>query len=356
MFVNDMPTFTYTAPVHVLSTHKLLYKEHSHLPHLNSTSYPFPVSQTPYAPFEFALRPNCKQNYDPIKAPFAQFRELQLASARSYTYTWLALQPSNSFTVYTKSLLASLNAAAPVFTPPHSHAEALKALLDNGPVHVAITTEREDAAASPDSPLFLKGVRFDPTDLHMWYGKVLPYLAKCTFVVSSTVDVTYGGSIFGSTAVPHIYNAVTKVELPKFYWFSGVALNRHHNPYLQMCRNLPNLRELCLTMQTTGLTSQRWPERQIVALERTNPEASKERIILSLREVVHRYDLDALFACTSLRRLRLEYIESAMTAYFCRVGNPVDVLQAIKMYLAQGFAQRGLEVAVDLARVDQVSG
>ncbi|UPX10514.1 uncharacterized protein EKO05_0001170 [Ascochyta rabiei] len=246
----------------------------------------------------------------------------------------------------------SLDASAPAFAPPPSQAQAFEALLASGFARVSITAEREYPAAAPGCPAFLKGVRFDSTNLKKWYEEVLPHLAKCTFIVSSTADVTYGGSIFGSTALPHIYNAVTKVELPKFYWFSGVALNRHHNPYLQMCRNLPNLRELCLTIQTAGLTSQRWPERQIVALERTNPEAAKERIVLSVREAVHRYELDALFACTSLRLLRLEYIESAMTAYFCRVGNPVDVLQKLKVYLARGFAQRGLEVAVNLARVD----
>lgn len=222
-----------------------------------------------------------------------------------------------------------------------------------GLVHVNITLEREDAAASPHCPAFLKGVRFDRNDSRDWYEKVLPYLSKCTFVVASTADITYGGSIFGSASLPYMYNAVTKMQLPKFYWFSGVALNRHHNPYLQMCRNLPNLRELSLTIQTAGLTSPRWGERQIISLENTNPEASKERLVLSLREVVHRYELDALFACASLRHLRLEYIESAMTAYFCRVGNPVNVLQQVKVYLVQGFSQRGLEMIVELVRVNE---
>jgi hypothetical protein len=222
-----------------------------------------------------------------------------------------------------------------------------------GPARVDITVEREDAAASPDLPAFLKGVRFDPTNTHKWYEEVLPYLSKCTFVIASTADVTYGGNIFGSAALPHIYNAVTKVELPKFYWFSGVAVNRHHNPYLQMCRNLPNLRELSLTMQTAGLTNQRWCEKQIVSLERTNPEAPKERIVFSLRETVHLYEFDALFFCYGLRRLRVEYIESAMTAYFCRVGNPAEVLRDVKTYLGQGFVQRGMQVAVELVRVSE---
>lgn len=195
-------------------------------------------------------------------------------------------------------------------------------------------------------------MRYDPANSRGWYEEVLPYLTKCTFVVGSTADVNYAGNIFGSAAMPHIYNAVTKVELPKFYWFSGVALNRHHNPYLQMCRNLPNLEELTLKMQTAGLTSQRWSEKQIVALERTNPEASKEKIVLSLREAVHQYEFDALFACGDLRRLRMEYIESAMTAYFCRDGNPVDVLRDLKTYLEQGFAQRNIQIAVELVQVE----
>lgn len=221
-----------------------------------------------------------------------------------------------------------------------------------GPLRVDITAEREEVVATPDRPIFLKGVRFDTSNAQGWYEEVLPYLSTCTFVVSSTADVTYAVNIFGSAALPHMYNAVAKLELPKFYWFSGVALNRYHNPYFQMCRNLPNLRELSLTLQTACLTNQRWPERQIIALELTNPEAAKERMVLTLREVVHRYEFNALFAYASLRRLRLEYIESAMTAYFCRVGNPVDVLRQIETYLKKGFAQKGLEVMVELVQID----
>lgn len=220
-----------------------------------------------------------------------------------------------------------------------------------------MTAERESRAASSDRPLFLKGVKYNPIDTRTWYEQVLPYLSKCTFIVSSTSDVTYSGSIFGSAALPHIYNAITKVELPKFYWFSGVALNRHHNPYMQMCRNLPNLQELSLTFHTAGLTNQRWSERQIVALEQKNPEAARERILLPLRDVVDRYELDALFACSGLSRLRLNYIESDMTAYFCKVGSPLDVLGEVQMHLHNGFAQRSVQVVIQLLRVkDDILG
>ncbi|KAF3042578.1 hypothetical protein E8E11_001552 [Didymella keratinophila] len=253
---------------------------------------------------------------------------------------------------------AALSAAAPAFTPPSPpppppQAQALDALLAPGSIHVYIATEREDARASPDHPVFLKGVRYNPTDTRKWYEEVLPYLSKCTFVFASTADVTYGGSILGSAVLPHIYNAVIKVELPKFYWFGGVSLNRHHNPYLQMCRNLPNLRELNLTLHTAGLTNQRWAERQIHALERNNPDAAKERIVISLQEAVHRYELDALFTCGGLHQLRVQYIESALTAHFCKVGNPMDVVQSIKAYLDHGFAQRQMQVSVELTQATE---
>lgn len=213
-----------------------------------------------------------------------------------------------------------------------------------------ITAERENPVAYPDRPLFLRGVCFDPADAQAWFNEVLPLLSTCTLVVSSTADVAYCGEIFGSAALPHIFNAITKVELPKFYWFSGVALNRHNNPYLQMCRNLPNLQELSLTFHTAGLTEQRWAERQVIALEAHKPAAAKERILLSLREVKTRYELEALFACGRLRRLTLNYIESEMVSYFCKVGSPLEVLQEIKAYLAHGFALRGMDVVIELIR------
>ena len=196
-------------------------------------------------------------------------------------------------------------------------------------------------------------MRYDAVDTGKWYDEVLPYLSKCTFVFASTADVIYGGSIFGSVVLAHIYNAVTKVELPKFYWFGGVAFNRHYNPYLQMCRNLPNLRELSLTLHTAGLTNQRWGERQIPALERNNPDAAKEHIAISLQEAVHRYELDALFSYGGLRQLRVEYIESAMTARFCKVGNPMDIVQSIKTYLDHGFTQRQMQVSVELKQATE---
>lgn len=231
---------------------------------------------------------------------------------------------------------------------PNTSKEPQLRSLTVEPVHVHITTEREDTVASPDHPVFLKGVRHDPVNTSKWYEEVLPYLSKCIFVFASTADVIYGSSILSSAVIPHIYNAVTKVELPKFYWFGGVALNQHHNPYLQMCRNLPNLRELSLTLHTADLTNQRWAERQIAGLERSNPDAAKERIVVSPQEVMHRYELDALFACGGLRRLRIKVIESAMTAHLCKVGNPMQVVQSVINYLEQGFAQRQMQVAMEL--------
>lgn len=186
-----------------------------------------------------------------------------------------------------------------------------------------------------------------------WYETVLPYLSKCSFVISSTTDVTYSGNIFGSTALPHIYNAITKVELPKFYWFSGIFLNRLHNPYLQMCRNLPNLQEVTFAMHPAGLTNMRWTERQVSIQEKDNPEAAKERMVLSVGEIVRFYELSALFACGKLRRVRMEYVESGMITYFCKVGNPANVIRDMKAHLEQGFAQRAMQVIVELVHIKE---
>ncbi|KAJ4984393.1 hypothetical protein SVAN01_10100 [Stagonosporopsis vannaccii] len=259
------------------------------------------------------------------------------------SFSWRAPSPSAGD--------PSLNATAPTFNSHLAPAQALQALLASGPLYVDITAERENVAAFPDRPQFLQGVRYDRTEARVWFEEVLPFLSNCTFVISSTADIVYSGDIFGSAALPRIYSAVTKVELPKFYWFSGVALNRHHNPYLQVCGNLPNLHELSITFHTAGLTAPRWSDRQITTLEQNQPEAAKERILLSLREVVLRYELNAIFACVRLRRLRLNYIESKMTAYFCKVGIPLDVLEEISTYLGQGFSQRGLQVIVELVHV-----
>ncbi|KAF3011128.1 hypothetical protein E8E13_011422 [Curvularia kusanoi] len=243
--------------------------------------------------------------------------------------------------------MSALNAAAATFAPAPTQAQALASLLAFGPQRIAMTTERDNASASPDQPAFLRGVRFNPSNTTEWYEVVLPYVSECTVIIASTTDVTYAAAMFGSTALPDLYNAITKVELPGFYWFNGVDLNRQHNPYMQLLRRLPNLRELSFAMHPGGLTTQRWHEREMHEIEPTDPERAKERILRSPQQVINSYELDALFSCQSLHRLRLEYVESPIINHFCPSGNPEDILNNIKAYLQQGFATRSMQVTVE---------
>ncbi|KAG9201212.1 hypothetical protein G6514_005941 [Epicoccum nigrum] len=214
------------------------------------------------------------------------------------------------------------------------------------PQQISITSEREDNAATPDRPSFLKGVQYNSTNPATWYEKVLPYLAECTFVIASTADVTYAGAILASSALPDLHSAVTKLHFPKFYWFSGIGSNRLHNPCMQLARTLVNLHELTITLHPGGLTHHRWAEREMLEMERTNPEGAKERLLLPLGEVVHFFEFDALSTCGGLLRLHLEYIESSLMRHFCKTGNPVEVFYALKTYLEQEFARKHMHVVV----------
>lgn len=172
-----------------------------------------------------------------------------------------------------------------------------------------------------------------------------------TFAISCTTDLHFAADMFASSQLPHLYHNVTKIAFPKLYWFSGVAHNRRHNPYFQMTASLPHLEELTFTLHTAGITTSCFGERQMVQLEATDPQRAKERKIMRLHDVVAKYELNALFACACLRRVRIEYIECEMTAFFTKVGNAVDLLHDIQAFLINGFAGHGLNVFVELARV-----
>ncbi|CAO2654050.1 Nn.00g107830.m01.CDS01 [Neocucurbitaria sp. VM-36] len=230
---------------------------------------------------------------------------------------------------------------------------ALQALLAIGPITVDVASERQRPGANQNRPAFLNGVVFDPNNQDQWYKVVLPYVAGLTFNLESSSDVHFLGPVFASRDLPDLYTAVTKLEFPGFLWFSGLAHNRPHNPYWQMARHLPALRALSFKLHTQGVTTSAFGERQMLAIEAVDPERSKERKCMRPQDVVAYYELDALFELRSLRRLRIEYIESSWTAHYTKNGNPVDVLQAIQAWLGQGFSHQGQAVQVDLVCVER---
>ena len=157
--------------------------------------------------------------------------------------------------------------------------------------------------------------------------------------------------MFASRHLPQLSLAIRRLQLPGFYWFSGVQHNRLHNPYMQLARHLPNLRGLSLKMHTAGVTTSAFTERQMIEIETYDPARSKERRCMRVVDVVAKYELDALLQCRALQRLRIEYVECNMTRHFCRIGNPVNVLQGIRARLVDGFARQGQNVVVDLSAV-----
>ncbi len=219
-----------------------------------------------------------------------------------------------------------------------------------GPLKVDMAAERGRSDADPNKPSFLNGITFDANHPEQWQEIVLPHVEKLTFVVASSSDMHFAGAMLKSEQLPQLYLAVRKLELPGFYWFSGVQHNRLHNPNVQMAQHLGNLRELTFKMHTAGITTSAFGERQMIQLEREGLERSKERRCLRLADVVAKYELDGLFECRCLRRICIQYIECEMTRHFCRVGNPVNILQGLQTRLIQGFARQGQQVMVELVR------
>jgi hypothetical protein len=125
-----------------------------------------------------------------------------------------------------------------------------------------MTTERTLPNANPHRPTFLNGIVPNPHNPGEWNGIVLPHVRTLTFTMSSTADLHFASDMLVSNQLPYVYHHITKIAYPQFFWFSGVAHNRRHNPYLQVASGLPELRELTFTLHTAGITTSAFGERQ----------------------------------------------------------------------------------------------
>jgi hypothetical protein len=221
-----------------------------------------------------------------------------------------------------------------------------------GSTTILMNKERTLPNANHHRPGFLHGIIPNPVNPDEWNGIVLPHIRTLTFDIPSTADLHYTSDMLASNQLPFLYHHITKVAFPGLYWFSGVAHNRRHNPYMQVAKGLPELREITFTLHTAGITTSAFGERQMVQLETTDPVRAKERKAMRVQDVVYKYDLTGLFLCDKLQRIRIEYIECAMTAFFIKTGRPVDVLRDVQMYLTDGFVQHGKNVLVELVKLN----
>jgi hypothetical protein len=180
----------------------------------------------------------------------------------------------------------------------------------------------------------------------------LPYVTSLTFIVESTTDCHYLANILASSQNPELFKAITKIAFPGFYWFTGVQHNRRHHPAMEMATTLPHLQQISLRLHTAGITVSCYSEREMVTIEAIDPQRAKARKVMHVQDIVAKYELSALFACLSLRRVRVEYIDCDMTAFFTKIGRAEDVLRDIQAFIVNGFHGQGMNVFVDLVRVD----
>jgi hypothetical protein len=221
-----------------------------------------------------------------------------------------------------------------------------------GPINVFITTERESVDANPNRPWFLHSYVSGSANEAEWNGIVLPYITTLTFTVDSTTDCHYLANILASGQNPNLFKAITKIAFPGFHWFTGVQHNRRHHPAMEMANTLPNLAQIALRLHTAGITVSCYSEREMVAIEAHDPERAKARKVMHLQDIIAKYELSALFSCRALRHVRIEYIDCGMTRFFTKVGNAGVVLRDIQTFISNGFFGVGLNVLVELVRVD----
>ncbi|KAH7091602.1 hypothetical protein FB567DRAFT_617272 [Paraphoma chrysanthemicola] len=243
------------------------------------------------------------------------------------------------------------NATAPSTITMIVPATGIQALIAAGSVTVSITAEREDPNTNPSNPAFLHGVVFGHANPAPWFNTVLPALALRTFLITNVADIFYLSDILACPSLPRLSDVITNLVFPKLFWFSGVAHNRRHNPFLMFAASLPNLHTITFNLHTAGITTSAFGERQMIALEQTDPVRAKERVVMSLEDVAKKYELHGLLGCGSLRHVRIEYIDCDMTRFFTKVGDPVDVLRDVVGWLLEAFGRRGREVVVELVRI-----
>ena len=228
---------------------------------------------------------------------------------------------------------------------------AARAIIAAGRTTVSITAERERPGAKVASPAFLHGFVVSASNYNLWNNVVLPHLTLYTFEVSSTSDLHFLANMLSCRQLPLIFQAITHVTFPGFYWFSGVAHNRRENPYFVLTKAVPGLQTISLRFHTAGITVSCFGEREMLEIEQTDQERAKERKLMSLDNVVDKYDLGGIFACPQLRRICVEFIDCSHTRYFTKVGDAVDLLCEIQVFLVNGCAQAGLSVLVELMQV-----
>jgi hypothetical protein len=215
---------------------------------------------------------------------------------------------------------------------------------------ISIEAER-NAGKPPSNPTFLSSLGVSHITPAEWHGIVLPYMRTVTFVMSSTGDVDHMRNILRQWQYPDLWRAMTKVSFPGFRWCDELAKKRRSSPYFAFMASLPALREITLRLTTAISVRSRWSELRQVNLEATDLALALERKTKALQEIIQGFELDSVFVCANLRLIRLEYMLCELTQYHTTVGDEMQMLRDIQIYLVNGFNPRGMNVRVELVEV-----
>ncbi|KAF2743271.1 hypothetical protein M011DRAFT_489822 [Sporormia fimetaria CBS 119925] len=222
--------------------------------------------------------------------------------------------------------------------------------VTTGPYVVDIEIERALSGANPHWPHFLASAFQGVHECDDYFAVVIPFIANCTFILKSTLDLNYLREALTSEHFPQAAQVVSKLVFPKFYWFSGVNSNRQSNPYMGFLLSLPNIEELTLTLHTAGLTAPMYTDAEVARMEARNGDSElvRDLKVLTLKQIIAHYDLGRLLECNRLRVVNLQCIDSPMVAHFSKTADPVSVVVELVAHLEQGFfARYGRRVAVN---------
>jgi hypothetical protein len=157
--------------------------------------------------------------------------------------------------------------------------------------------------------------------------------------------------MFASSQLPGLYQNVTKVNMSGFHWFSGITSDRKASPFVTMATQLPSLTEISFTLATASITVSPWTEKKMLELETTDMHLARARRVLPAARVIAKYDIGGFLKCTSLARIRLDYVVSDIMTPHTDAAEATSTMRGIRDWLMKEFGKKGqtVEVVIQLA-------
>ncbi|KAF2868250.1 hypothetical protein BDV95DRAFT_610212 [Massariosphaeria phaeospora] len=211
---------------------------------------------------------------------------------------------------------------------------------------VSIRGERENFV-NHAAPRFLAPHLALIANLATLASMVLPWVSTLIFEIESAADISWFHAFLTSAAGAAFHPYITRVQFPKFHWFSGINQSKTVNPSLEFSAWLPNLQEVTLRFHTAGLTISRWSEKVRIEKELAGDwPGSKQLKLRKLDNVVEFYDLPALFNCNELKIVHLECVDSLMVRGYLTHGNALTVFDEIAVWMRNEFHSRHRHITI----------